>query len=91
LDRQADEERRAAEDEAAARAALADTDQPLATSAVVAVPRNAGLLAQADREFLERSYNAWRYPAGIRDGLLTPVRDAYSGLPVARLRIMPPE
>ncbi|MBM4088554.1 MAG: hypothetical protein FJ276_03880 [Planctomycetes bacterium] len=76
LDRQADEERRAAEDEAAARAAPADTDQPLATSAVVAVPRNAGSLAQADREFLERSYNPWRYPAGIRDCLLTPVRDA---------------
>ena len=48
----------------------------VATGAAVSAPNVAGSLAPADREFLTRSYNPWRYPAGIRDRLLTPVRDA---------------
>ena len=76
LDRQADEERRAADEQAAARAASADSDQPRATGAAVPAPQGANSLALADRDFLTRSYNPWRYPAGIRDRLLTPVRDA---------------
>ena len=76
LDRQAEAERRTAEELAAARAASADSAQPLATSAGVSAPQGAGSLAAEDREFLTRSYNPWRYPAGIRDRLLTPVRDA---------------
>jgi len=76
LERQAEEERRAAENVAAARAAGAGSDQPLATSAAVSAPQEASSLAPADREFLERSCNRWRFPAGIGDRLLTPVRDA---------------
>ena len=76
LDRQAEAERRTAEELAAARAVSADSAQPLATSAGVSAPQGAGSLAAEDREFLTRSYNPWRYPAGIRDRLLTPVRDA---------------
>ena len=76
LDRQAEAERRTAEELAAAREASADSAQPLATSAAVSAAQGASSLAAADREFLTRSYNPWCYPAGIRDRLLTPVRDA---------------
>jgi hypothetical protein len=77
LERQAEEERLAADKLAAARAAAADPAQPLATSAAVSAPQGAGSLAAADREILTRSYNPRRYPAGIRDRLLTPVRNAH--------------
>ncbi|NUQ64971.1 MAG: hypothetical protein HUU20_21110 [Pirellulales bacterium] len=76
LDDQAEAERRAAERAAAARAASGGSDQPLATSAAVSGPNAVRSLAAVDREFLARSYNPWHYPAGIRDRLLTPVRDA---------------
>jgi len=76
LDRQAEAERRAAEKQAAVRVAAGDSDQPLATSAAVSVPNAASSLDPVDREILNRSYNPWRYPAGIRNRLLTPVRDA---------------
>jgi hypothetical protein len=76
LDRQAEEERQAAERHAAARAVAGDFDQPPATSATVSVPITAGALSPADRELVNRSYNPWRYPAGIRGRILTPVREA---------------
>ena len=71
LEQKADADRIAAEKLAAAAA-----DQPLATSAVVSVPPALTTRAGSDRELLERSHNPWLYPAGIRDRLLTPVKDA---------------
>lgn len=76
LEQQADTERLAKEKLAEARAASANADQPLATNATVSAPSTASSLASADRELLDRSHNPWRYPAGIRDRLLTPVRSA---------------
>lgn len=76
LEQQADTERLAREKLAEARAASANADQPLATSATVSAPNTASSIASADRELLERSHNPWRYPAGIRDRLLIPVRSA---------------
>ncbi len=31
-------------------------------------------ISATDREFLDRSYNPWQYPAAIRERILTPVR-----------------
>ncbi len=76
LEQQADTERLAREKLAEARTASANADQPLATSASVSAPSTASSIASADRELLDRSHNPWRYPAGIRDRLLTPVRSA---------------
>ncbi len=76
LEQQADTERLAREKLVEARAASANTDQPLATSATVSAPSTASSIASADHELLDRSHNPWRYPAGIRDRLLTPVRSA---------------
>lgn len=74
LEQQADTERLAKEKLAEARAASENADQPLATSVSVSAPSTATSIASADRELLDRSHNPWRYPAGIRDRLLTPVR-----------------
>ncbi len=71
LEEKADADRIASEKLAAAAA-----DQPLATSAVVSAPPALTTRAGSDRELLERSHNPWLYPAGIRDRLLTPVKDA---------------
>jgi hypothetical protein len=76
LDQQAEQERLAAQRLAEARAASANADQPLATSATLSVPSAPSATAAIDSELLNRSYNPWRYPAGIRERLLTPVRDA---------------
>ncbi|MCX7421092.1 MAG: hypothetical protein NT013_16335, partial [Planctomycetia bacterium] len=74
LEQQADTERLAKEKLAEARAATANADQPLATSATVSAPSTTSSIASADRELLDRSHNPWHYPAGIRDRLLTPLR-----------------
>ncbi len=74
LDQRADAERLAAARLVEARAATVNADQPLATSAVVSAPNSPSALVTADRELLNRSRSPWRYPAGIRERLLTPVR-----------------
>ena len=74
LEQQADTERLVREKLAEARAASASPDQPLATSATVSAPSTARSIASADHELLDRSHNPWRYPAGVRDRLLTPVQ-----------------
>ncbi len=71
LEQQADADRLQAESLAATAA-----DQPLATSAVVSSSGVSSVGDGSDRELLERSYNPWLYPAGIRDRLLTPVEGA---------------
>ena len=76
LDQRADAERLAAALASEARAATENADQPLATSAVVSVTNSPSSLANADKELLNRSLSPWRYPAGIRERLLIPVREA---------------
>jgi hypothetical protein len=76
LQQQSDTERLAAEKLAAARAASANPDQPAATSAALAVANESNRLGRADRDLLNRSYNPWQFPAGIRERILTPVRTA---------------
>lgn len=76
LDQRADAERLAAALASERRAATENADQPLATSAVVSVTNSPSSLAIADKELLNRSLSPWRYPAGIREQLLIPVREA---------------
>ncbi len=76
LDQRADAERLTAVRLSEARAAAENADQPLATSAVVSLPISPSLLSTADSELLNRSRSPWRYPAGIRDRILIPVREA---------------
>ena len=63
---------------AAAKLGSSDNaDQPAATNATASSALEAAAvegISPADRELLDRSHNPWRYPAGIRDRLLTPVR-----------------
>jgi hypothetical protein len=64
---------------AAKRNASDNNDQPEATNVTVSTSRNDTAVegvSPADRELLDRSYNPWLYPAGIRDRLLTPIRTA---------------
>jgi hypothetical protein len=66
-----------AQQAAAKQSARDNADQPEATNATVS--SNSGTAAvegisAADREFLDRSYNPWQYPAAIRERILTPVR-----------------
>lgn len=80
LEQQAAQEKLAAEkqaeEELAAERAAASA-QPAATSTEAATAAAAEVAsAGADRELLERSYNPWQYPAGIRERLLTPIREA---------------
>jgi len=77
LDQRAAAERLDAAKLAAARAATENADQPLATSATVSAQNSVSSLASADSELLDRSRSPWRYPAGIRTQLLTPVRTAH--------------
>lgn len=61
-------ERQAAAEKLATRQpAAADPNQPEATGATIAA---------ADREFLDRSYNPSQFPAGLRDLIVLPVREA---------------
>ena len=71
LEQKADADRIVAEKHAAAAA-----DQPLATNAAVTIPNVRTVHSGSDHELLERSYNPWQYPGGIRDRLLTPVSGA---------------
>ena len=75
LDQRTDAERQAAAKLREARAATENADQPLATSAAVSAPNAPVGLATADSELLDRSRSPWRYPAGVRDRLLAPVRE----------------
>ena len=64
---------------AAAKLELSNPDQPEATNATAALADTQvqkPALPGTDGELLERSYNPWNYPAGIRERLLTPIRDA---------------
>jgi hypothetical protein len=59
--------------------AIENNDQPEATNATASSALKAAAvegIPPADRELLDRSHNPWRYPTGIRDRLLTPVRSA---------------
>ena len=71
LEQKADADRLAAEKLAAAAA-----DQPLATSVAVSTPHVLTVRAGSDRGLLDRSYNPWLYPAGIRERLLAGVKAA---------------
>ncbi len=64
---------------AAEQLATSNPDQPTATNATAALTAKKEQQPAApgtDRELFERSYNPWNYPAGIRELLLTPVREA---------------
>ncbi len=81
LEQQAAKEKLAAE-----QAASAETEQPAATNtaaATAALNESASASASGPSELLERSYNPWQYPAGIRKLLLTPVREAQLAKPLA--------
>lgn len=74
-------ERLAAAKQAAAIGAAANAEQPAATAAALSTvgagdAAGASSLDAGQRELLVRSYNPWQYPAGIRERLLTPVREA---------------
>lgn len=74
-------ERLAAAKQAAAIGAATNADQPAATNAALAAgggedAAGASSLDAGQRELVDRSYNPWEYPAGIRERLLKPVRDA---------------
>jgi hypothetical protein len=75
LERQA-----AAEQLAVKQRASAQGDQPEATSAAVAAgsppSKQTSAVAPADRDFLDRSHNPWQFPAGVRDVIVSPVREA---------------
>ncbi len=64
-------------EQAAHHAATKDTDQPLATSATLSATDMLSSHEGANGELarVDRSYNPWSFPAGIRDCLLTPVRN----------------
>lgn len=70
----------AAEQLAAKTRASAQADQPEAASAAVAAVsadgKPASAMASADRELLSRSHNPWQFPAGVRDLIVSPVREA---------------
>ncbi len=83
--RQPLEQKAAADQIDAEKLAAAAADQPLATSAAVSIPNvlavhPGSVHPGSDHELLERSYNPWQYPGGIRDRLLIPV----SGANIAR-------
>lgn len=78
LEQQAATEREAARKLAEQKAAASNPDQPAATNATAATvaAQEASTATGTDRDLLQRSQNPWKYPSGIRERLLTPVRDA---------------
>ena len=78
LEQQAASEREAAAKLAEQQSASSNPDQPAATNATAATvaAQEEVSATSTDRDLLKRSLNPWKYPAGIRDRLLTPVREA---------------
>ena len=76
LEQKAEADRVAAEKLAAEKLTAAADDQPLAKSATVSALNKPTTRVGSKHELLERSYNPWQYPAGIRNRLLTPVESA---------------
>ncbi|MCH9723983.1 MAG: beta-galactosidase trimerization domain-containing protein [Planctomycetes bacterium] len=76
LEQQGKKDRLAAQKLADQQAASVNANQPLATSASVVEQNSSSSLTGTDQELINRSYNPWSFPTGIRNRILTPVRAA---------------
>lgn len=76
LEQKGEKDRLAARNLVEKRAATVNSDQPLATSATIVEQNDSNRSAVGDQGLIQRSYNPWSYPSGIRDRLLTPIRTA---------------